>query len=324
MVLLLTEDDVRRLLTMDHTVKMVEQVFRYQAEGKVILPPKLQMKVPGMTGPLRILPSAIPDLAAVGHKTISGAPGSRDILGTYFTILLFDEKDGRLISILAGDTLTQLRTGAASGVATKYLSRQDSSVLGLFGTGFQGRGQALGVHSVRKLESIRVFGRVEKQATLFAEELAETLHVDAKWVGSAEEVVGAADILATATPARSPIFDGRSIKPGTHINAIGSNMPEKCELDGEAFAKSKIVADQKDQALAEAGDLMKAIRDGKVDAAKISEIGDVIVGKAKGREGPDEVTIFKSVGVASEDIAVASAVYKAALEQGVGTEVRLR
>jgi alanine dehydrogenase len=324
LVLLLTENDVRRLLTMDSTVKMVEQVFRYQAEGKVILPPRLNVQVPGLTGSLRIMPSAVPDLSAVGHKTISGAPGFRDPLGTYFTILLFDNKDGKLVSIVAGETITQMRTGAASGVATRYLSREDSSVLGLLGVGFQGKGQALGVHSVRKLEAIRVFGPVEKQAALFAQELSESLQVDVKAMGSPEKVVAESDILATATPAKAPIFDGSLIKPGTHINAIGSNTPDKCELDGEAFARSRIVVDHKEQALLEAGDLLKAIRDKKTEAAGLSEIGDIIIGKAKGRESPEEITIFKSVGVASEDIAVASAVYKAALDQGSGTEIRLK
>jgi alanine dehydrogenase len=324
LVLLLTEGDVRRLLTMDQTLEMVEQAFRAQARGEVVLPPKVQMQVAGMKGAVRVLPSAIPELRAVGHKTISGAPGSRNPLETYFTILMFAADDGRLVSMMAGETITQLRTGAASGIATRYLARPGPAVLGILGTGLQGTGQALGIHAVMPLDSIAVFGPSESKAALFAEELSGSLHLDVTPMKTPEQVVEASDIIATATPSRTPIFAADSVKPGTHINAIGSNSPDKCEIDVGVFARSRVVVDHKGQALSEAGDLARAIREKRLDAADVTEIGDVIVGSAKGRTSSDEITLFKSVGVATEDVAVAAAVLKAALEKGLGTEIGLK
>ena len=174
------------------------------------------------------------------------------------------------------------------------------------------------------LDSIRVFGPSESKAALFAEELSESLHLDVRSMKTPEEVVEASDIISTATPAKTPIFAADSVRPGTHINAIGSNAPDKCEVDVGVFARSRVVADHKGQALVEAGDLARAVREKRLDSAAVSEIGDIVIGSVKGRTSSDEITLFKSVGVATEDVAVAAAVHRAALEKGLGTEIALK
>lgn len=324
MVFILRESDVKALITMEDTIEAVQKLFLLQAQGKVVMPPRLQMTVKGLSGPLRAMLAAIPDLGAVGLKTISGAPGFRSPEGTYFTILLYDAEDGRLSAIMSGDTITQYRTGAASAVATKYLAKEDSRGLGLLGTGVQGRMQVMAISKVRKLESVKVFDTVGTKAQELSQELEKVFGLRAKAVRSPGEVLDGTDILVTATPSKTPILDGALIKEGTHINAIGSNTPDKCELDGIAFKRSKVFLDSKEQALLEAGDLMKAISANQIRRDSLHELAEVISGKLAGRKDQREITMFKSVGVAIEDVVVASVLYNLAKERGVGVESNLK
>jgi alanine dehydrogenase len=259
-----------------------------------------------------------------GLKTLTGYPGRRLAGETYFAILLFGCDTGALRAIMAANTLTGIRTGAATGVAAKYLSRPNSQVLGIIGAGVQGRFQVAALKEVRPLKEVRVFDIDSVKAEAFAREVELDLQLAARAVGHPRDAVTGSDLVVTATAAKSPVFDGRWLDEGAHVSGIGSNAPNKKELDNTVFQRSRIVVDFRDQALQEAGDLQEALRTESIQQGAIyAELGEVITGQKPGRQNDLEITLFKSVGMAIEDIAMASFVYQQALAAGVGSELDL-
>jgi alanine dehydrogenase len=324
MALILKESEVRSLLTMKDGIRIVEEGFAQYARGRTTLAPRLVMKLTGDAGTFRIMAAIVPDMGGFGLKTLTGTPGKRNPESTYFAMLYFDVATGALLAVIPATFITGIRTGAASGVATRYLAREDAKTVGLLGAGFQGRNQIAAIREVRAVERVKIFDVVEAPARALAKEL-EAEGIKAIVAGSPEETVRGSDVIASATTASEPPIKGEWLEAGCHVNAVGANAPTKREVDAEAFARARVIVDFEEQVLQEAGDIMSAIESGSFAKEHIhAELGDVVIGKKKGRESRDQVTLFKSVGVAIEDVAVAAWVYQEAKKRGLGTDLDLQ
>lgn len=324
MALILTEREVASVLSMRDAVDLLQTSFRLHAEGRTSLAPRLVMPLSGVAGNFRIMAAVIPDLGGFGLKTLTGTPGKRDPEGTYFALLYFDDATGALRAVMPGTHITGTRTGAASGVATRFLAREDAATLGLIGAGFQGRNQVAAVREVREITAVRIHDVFPEAAERFAAELrAEGL--DAEPVGSAEEAVAGLDVVCAATTTKEPVIRADWLAPGTHVNSVGANAPVKREVEAAVFSRSRVAVDFLEQVLTEAGDLIAAIRDGEYAADEIhAELAEIVAGSKPGRESADDITLFKSVGVAIEDVACAAFIYERAVERGLGAPMRLQ
>lgn len=324
MVLMLSEADVSSLISMADGVRLVEQALQQHAAGASLVMPRVSADLHGKGGAFRVMSAVLPQLGFFGLKTLTGYPGRRQPNETYFALLLFDCESGALRAVVAAGRLTGIRTGAATGVAAKYMSRPDSRVLGIFGAGVQARYQVAALAEVRTLEEVRIFDIDATKAEGFAREIQIDLSIPAHAVSSPRDAVAGCDLVVSVTASKDPVFDGNWLEPGTHVSGVGSNSPGKCELDLATFRRSRIVVDFKDQVLQEAGDLRGALKASALDESAIyGELGDIVSGKKEGRLSSDEITLFKSVGMAIEDIATASFAYQQALEAGAGTPIDL-
>jgi ornithine cyclodeaminase/alanine dehydrogenase-like protein (mu-crystallin family) len=314
-VLLLTEDDVRQVLTMDMALEAVREGLRKLALDEVHNIPRARAQTDHAM--LHIMAAAAKSLGFMGYKAY--ATGRK---GANFHFALIDGKTGALLSIMQADYLGQVRTGAASGIATEYMARPDASEVGLFGAGKQARTQLQAVCQVRKIERVQVYCRNEENRRQFAAEMSELCKTDVTPVPRPELATEDKDIVITATTSREPVFNGHWIAEGTHINAVGSNFLGKAEIDAVTVRRCEsIVVDSKEQARIEAGDFVQALEDGSIHWADIHELGQVIVGRYTGRAHPQDVTLFKSLGIAIEDVAVGARVYQKAQAAGLGRTI---
>jgi ornithine cyclodeaminase/alanine dehydrogenase-like protein (mu-crystallin family) len=317
MTLILREADVRRLLTMPAAVQAVERAFAQLAAGTATNMPRSRVVLPQARGVLHVLTAAAPEQGYLGYKAYTAFR-----TGVRFVVMLYSSEDGRLLAQIEADWLGQMRTGAASGVATARMARAEANLVGLIGTGDQARTQLMAMCAVRKVKVARVYGRDAARRAAFCREMQALLGIDVRPVESAEAAVREAEILATATTAREPVVRGEWLPAGTHVNAMGSNWSDRRELDGAAVARAALVAvDDTAQARVEAGDLLLAAAEGRFDLARMVPLADVVSGRRPGRERPDAVTLFKSLGIGLEDVAVAGQVYQLAREQGIGEEL---
>jgi ornithine cyclodeaminase/alanine dehydrogenase-like protein (mu-crystallin family) len=314
-VLYLTEDEVGRLLTMDLALEAVEAGFRKLALDEAENVPRQRCRTDHVV--LHVLPAAAKTLGAIGFKAYtSGRAGAK------FHVTLFDPKLGGMTAIVEADLLGQFRTGAASGVATKKLARPDAAAVGCFGTGKQARTQLLAVCTVRRVKTVKVYGREPERRKAFAARLAAETGVEVVPVESGEEAARGQDILITATSAREPVLRGEWLAEGAHINLAGSNLLSKAEADVEVFRRANLVTvDSKDQARIEAGDFVDALSAGVLQWEDVYNFAPMLVGKYPGRQSPRDVTVFKSLGLGIEDIAVAARVVQLAREKGVGRDI---
>jgi ornithine cyclodeaminase/alanine dehydrogenase len=306
----------------------VEDAFAELARGKTLMPQRSVIRVDQHKGLCLGMPAYVGGgVNALGLKLVTVYPenpsqhGLATILGT---LLLCDPATGKAVAIMDAGYLTAVRTGAASGVATKHLARDDAKTCTIFGAGAQARTQLEAIQLVRPLERVLVLDVVRDAAGEFAEEMGAKLGVA---VAPTEDVRGAvsdADIVVTASSSHDPVFDGAWLRPGTHVNNVGSHSPDARELDTTTVARSKFVADLKEANLAEAGDILIPIQEGAVTENHIhASLGEIVVGERPGRENRDEITVFKSCGLAIQDVATAAAVYDAARAKGIGTSVEL-
>ncbi len=312
MALLLTEDEVRRVLTMDMALAAVEDVLRQMALDEAHNVPRARTQADQSM--LHLMGAASKKLGVMGYKVYATTRR-----GSCFHVGLFDAKTGELLALIQADYLGQMRTGAASGVATQYMARPEASEVGLFGAGKQARTQLRAVCRVRRVRRVMVYSRNEEYRRQFAAEMSEVCQTEVMPVPRPELAAEDKDIVITATNSREPVFNGNWLAEGTHLNAVGSNFLSKAELDPVAVRRcDSIVVDSKDQARVEAGDFAQALEDGVIHWADIHELGQVIVGRYTGRAHPQDVTLFKSLGIALEDVAVALRVLGAAREAGLG------
>lgn len=312
----LREADVVQLLTMEDALAAVEQAIREQGLGTAVNHPRFRLRGGGAV--LQMMTALVPGLNAMGFKVYrSGGGGARS--GPGFQVVLFSTESGELLAIMEGSRLGQVRTGAASGVATKYLARSDARSVGVIGTGYQARTQLQAVAAVRPIQQVRAFSRNPENRQKFCQEMTETLGVEVVPAESAQEAVKGADILITITNGREPVLFGEWLEPGVHINAAGANAIIRRELDDEAVRRADFIAvDSKEQAKVECGDLQSPVERGLVRWEQIHELGEVVAGRVPGRQSPQEITLFESHGLALWDMAAAAQVYKRALEQDVG------
>jgi alanine dehydrogenase len=316
MTLLLTEADVRSLLTMPIALEVVEESLRRQGKGELILHPRRRIKLPD-NALLNYMAAADPVQAYIGMKLYTVVRGV-----ARFVVPLFRSTTGEMAALIEADALGQLRTGAASGVATKYLANANARTACIIGTGYQARTQLEAVAAVRRLERVRAFGRDPERRAKFCREMSERIGAIVEAASSGEEAVKDADIIITATPATKIVLEGAWLAPGMHINAMGANWPQKRELDAAAVGRAdKIAVDSIEQSKMEAGDLIQAFGEDQTRWSTVQELSYIVAGKAPGRTNADQITLFKSNGIATWDLAAAARVYEMAVARGMGQPI---
>ncbi len=317
MTLFLTESDVENLLTMPNALRLVEDALRELGEARATNRPRQRVRVPN--GILNLMPAGLPSRGYLGFKYYSSfRPRTR------FWFHLLDANNGDVLAIIQADRLGQQRTGAASGVATKYLARADATSVGIIGAGWQAESQLEAVCAVRQIRMVRCYCRDAEHRKRFAKEMSARLNVDVRGVDSAQEAVREADIVITATSSREPVLRGEWLAPGAHLNVVGSNRADAREVDDATLNRSAFVcADSVEQARIEAGDLILPIERGVFSWERVRELGDLVSGRLAGRTDVNDVTLFKSIGIALEDVAVGAWVYERARERGIGREIEL-
>jgi len=328
MTLLLSKDDVASVLTMEDCLAAVENAFGELARGAAVMPQRAVIKVEGQGGLFLGMPAFIGgDLNALGLKVVTvypDNPSKHDLPTTLGTLMLCDPATGKAVAIMDAGYLTAVRTGAASGVATKYLAREDAKTCVVFGAGVQAKKQLEAMKIVRPPQKTYVIDIAADARDRFATEMGEALDLEVIPTEDVEAAVREADIIVTASSSHTPLFDGNWLKPGTHVNNIGSHSPGARELDTTTVKRSKFVADLKEANLAEAGDILIPIEEGAVTEDHIfASLGEIVIGSKPGRENAEEITVFKSCGLAIQDVSTALAVYNTARDKGIGTEVAL-
>lgn len=318
MALLLREADVHALLPMSLALEAVEEAFRHLADGAAVLHPRQRLSLPEKSY-LHYMAAADSIRGYAGMKIYTNAGRS-----LRFLVPLYRVATGELLALIEADKLGQMRTGAASGIATKYMAREDAAMVGIVGTGWQAGSQLEAIAAVRKLERVRAFGRDPERRARFAREMTERLRVPVEAVDSPEAAVREADIVVTVTTASKPVVLGAWLAPGAHINAAGANFPQKRELDDVTVRRAGIIAaDSREQSKMEAGDLIQTFDEDASAWSAVRELSEIVAGGAPGRTSERQITLFKSNGIAIEDVAVASRIYELALQRGLGEQVRM-
>lgn len=317
MPLYLTETDVERILTMPDAMRVVEDAFRDLGQGDAINRPRQRVFV--ANGVLHVMPAGLLTRGYIGFKYYSGfRPKTR------FWFHLLDADNGDLLAVMQADRLGQQRTGAASGVATKFLARADAASVGIIGAGWQAASQLEALCVARAIRIVRCYSRDAKRRESFAAKMTTQLGVEVRAVERTEDAVRDADIVVAATSAREPVLRGEWLAPGAHVNAIGANRVQARELDDAVLNRSTFVCvDSIEQAKVEAGDFVLPAQAGVFAWERVRELGEVVAGKIAGRANRDDITLFKSLGIALEDVAVGAWVYERAREQRIGKEIEL-
>jgi len=315
MVLYLTEADVQELFPMERALERVEASFIQQHNGRAVNRSRERIFLPGVS--LHYMAAALPDEKLLGMKIYTVV---RDALR--FVVLLFDSESGDLLALVEADHLGRRRTGAASGVATKYLARQDACRLGMIGAGGQARTQLAAVSLVRRLEAARVSSRDAARRKQFCAEMSQQLHLEVEPAESAEAAARFGDIVITATTSSQPVLKGEWLNPGAHVNAIGANMTTRREIDDAVLARVNVITvDSLEQAKEEAGDLVQGLASIPGGWDGVTELHDIIGGRQPGRTSDEEITLFKSSGIALWDVTAAGYIYEHARQRGMGKEL---
>ena len=316
MIRYIKEKEVEQILTMPLAVSMVEEALRARAEGGAVDVPRVRTHT--RAGTLHVMQAAAPALKLIGYKAYYSTRGK----GTRYFVHLFDCESGKLTAIIEASHLGMVRTGAASGVATRYLAREDAAVVAMIGAGKQAVGQLEAVCEVRTIDEVRVYSRSADRASGFCAELTDKLGVPMHVAASAAEAVRGADIVNVITKAATPVLAGAWLEPGQHVNAAGSNSLVRRELDAAAVERcSRVVVDARGTARNECGDLLPLIENGLLDWDALPELGELIIGRVPGRSARDEITLFESHGMAIQDLYVAARILALARERGIGVDL---
>jgi ornithine cyclodeaminase/alanine dehydrogenase-like protein (mu-crystallin family) len=328
MALILSRSDIQQCFTMTDAIAAMRVAFQALSTGQVQMPQRLAVELQDQ-GAVLLMPSVLQtnEEHAFGVKLVTQMPHNpeRNLPRSYATILLLDAVTGKTLAVLEGGWLTSMRTGAASGLATDLLARPDAAVLALFGAGAQAVTQVLAMHTVRPLHEVRVVNRSDEHYQTLVARLRQVLGESCPTihrVRKAAEALAGASLVVCATSATEPLFHGRDVEVGTHINAIGAFTPAMCELDGETLVRARIVVDQREAALIEAGDLLHSLAQGVIAGPETwIELGDLVAGKQAIHSHEQEITVFKSVGLGVQDVAAALQLYQRARAMGIGVEV---
>ncbi len=325
MSLILTRDDLIKILQMSDCINAVEKAFAELTNGTAVLP--LRIGIKSEKGLNLYMPAYLKESQALACKVVSvykDNPAKFGLPTTIGKVLLQDPETGEVKCIMDGGYLTAVRTGAASGVATKYLANKETNgIVGIFGAGVQAKMQLWAIYEVRKIKKAIVYDLLEDVANNFINEMSKKLNLEITKANSPEEVLEG-DIICTATSSSTPLFDGNKIRPGTHINGIGSHTPNARELDTITIKRSLVVGDSTEACFNEAGDIIIPFKNKEITQSHFyGELGEIITGKKQGRTDAAQITLFKSNGLAIQDAATAKLVYDKALEMGIGTNVNI-
>jgi alanine dehydrogenase len=318
--------DVATALPMPEAVEAMKEAFRRLSAGEAVMPPRTHIAVESPPGDALFMPAHIPATGRMGLKivTLFGDNAARGLPLIQALVIVLDAATGSPLAVMDGASLTAIRTGAASGAATDLLARSDATVAAIFGAGPQGRTQLEAVCAVRPIRRAMIFDASADRAEALAREMAPRLGIAVLAARSAAEALAGADVVCTATTSAEPVFADSDVAPGTHINAVGSYKPTVREIPAETVRRARVVVDHRPAAFAEAGDLIIPIQQGLITKDHVyAELGEIVAGLRKGRESPEQVTLFKSVGVAVQDIEAANRVLVAAERLNLGTEVAL-
>ncbi|HJU76242.1 MAG TPA: ornithine cyclodeaminase family protein [Gemmatimonadaceae bacterium] len=322
--LILTHADVARLLSMATCIDLMADALAAASKGEAVLPLRQVVRLPDSPNAFALMPALLGD--ALGAKLITVFPGNdatpyESHIGV---VLYFETTNGQLRAIIDASSITAIRTAAVSGLATQHLARKDAGDLALLGGGVQALTHLEAMACVRTLRRVRVWSRSEKRRDDFTRMAKKRLNIDVEPCATAQDAVGGADIICTVTASREPVLHGAWIAPGAHINAVGGSIPRVRELDTAAVARAQLYVDRRESTMAEAGDFLMPRAEGAITDAHIrGELGELVTGAVPGRANDTDVTLFKSLGLAVEDVACAAYLYKRALTEGVGTRVAI-
>jgi len=315
MALFLSEADAKSLLTMELALEAVEAAHRAHALGRAIDVPRQRTRVP--TASLHILQGALLDQNVMGYKAYTASRA-----GARFLVHLFDAAAGKPLAVIEADFLGMMRTGAAGGVAVKFLARPEASVVGLIGAGWQAQSQLEALCLVRPIRQVKLFSRDAEKRRLASAEFSRRCGVEVVPVESAEAAIRGSDIIITITTASTPVVMGDWLEAGAHINAAGANALIRRELDEKAVGRAALVCvDSRATALREAGDLLPALEKGRLHEGQLIELGEIVAGIRPGRPAAEAITLFESQGMAIQDLAVALRLFGLAQERGMGTQL---
>lgn len=320
----LSAGDVRASVDMAEAIDVMRDAFVAVSSGDAVVPVRLGLE--SEHGVHLFMPALLRSAGAAGAKVVSVNPGNagRGLPQIHAVVLVLDPETGRPLALMDGTWLTALRTGAAGGLAAELLARRDASVVALFGAGVQARTQLEALRCVRSVEEVRIVSHTGSSARVLAEELDSAGGLRVVLTQDRAAALRGARVVVTATDSFTPVFDGSWVEPGTHVTAVGAFTPAMREVDTELVRRARVVVDQRDTALSEAGDLMGPLSEGAVPPDFIAaELGEIVAGARRGRTSDDEITLFKSVGNAAQDVAVAARVLERAEERGLGTAVDL-
>jgi alanine dehydrogenase len=325
MTLILNKSDVASVLTMKDCMNAMEMAFSEMAQGTVILPLRTAITPPD--GLSLYMPAYLKKMEALACKVVTvykNNPSKHNLPTTIGKVLLQDPATGDVICIMNGGYLTAVRTGAASGVATRYLARKDKGqVVAIFGAGVQAKMQLWAVTEARDISKVLIYDLSEEAANSFIDEMSIKLNIEITKAKSIDEML-MADIICTATSSAIPLFDGNRVKDGTHINGIGSHTPGARELDSAIVKRSRFIGDSREACFKEAGDIIIPVNAGEIPESHFyAELGEIITGQKAGRQNDKEITLFKSNGLAIQDAATAKLVYEKAVAVGIGIEVEI-
>lgn len=316
MTLYLGERDVERLLTMQIGLEAVECALKDRALGVAVDIPRVRAHIPA--GTLHVMEGAAPALGYIGFKAYYAMHGK----GTRYYLNLFNAETGRLDAIIAASCIGMVRTGAASGVAARYMAREDAHVVAMIGAGKQAFGQLEAVCGTRDIREVKVYSRTKQRAEAFCSTMSSRISARLHAVDSVAEAVRGADIINLVTKASTPVLSGELLEPGQHLNAAGANALSRREIDEAAARRAgTIVVDSRSTARNECGDLLPLVERGLLQWDMLPELGEVIVGRTAGRRTRDEITLYESHGMALQDIYVGARILALAREQGIGVEL---
>ena len=322
----LNEKDLDLVASLKDVIGAVEEGFKQYALGTVAMPLRSSIRLPKYKASMECMPAYIDGLDALGLKIVGGwpdNPSKHSLPFIYGNVLLIDPQTGVLLAIMNGSWVTKMRTGAVSAVATKYLAREDANVVGMFGAGIQARTQLMGISAVRNITEVHVFDIKPSATEMFCTEMSERLNIDVMATQDPKDAVKGCDIIITATNSYDPVFDGKWLEEGVHINAIGAcGGPGRKELDSITVRRSKLIIDQREASLAEAGDIIDAIAEGAITEDHIyAELGELVIGQKRGRTNEQEITLFKTVGLALQDVSTAKKIYEMAKSKNIGFNI---
>jgi len=326
--LLLSGRDVRALLPMNECIEVMEGALRSVTDGSSVLPLRTVMRLDGTPNAFAAMPAVVGKGAgaSLGAKIITVFPGNdaTPYDSHIGVVLLFDAEHGKLLAIADASSITAIRTAAVSGLATRLLAREDAKELAILGAGVLAMPHLEAVRCVREIRRVRVWSRSGDRAKEFAARARKQFGVEVVVAASAREAVEGADVICTITAARTPVLEGAWLAPGAHVNAVGASLPSARELDTAAVVRSRLFVDRRESTMSEAGDFLIPRSEGAItDAHILGELGDLLAGSVKGRVNRDDITLFKSLGLAVEDVAALRYIHSQAIAAGVGTRVAL-